>query len=58
MRIVTTMDPTRPANSRWSAIDEDSYDGADDSPTRYQIGFGRDMEQAKRELMEILEKLS
>lgn len=58
MRIVTTSDPTRPADSRWSAIDEDSYDGADDSPTRHQIGFGRDMEMAKRDLMEILEKLS
>lgn len=52
MKIVTKMDPTRPADSRWSAIDEDSYDGADDSPTRYQIGFGRDMEMAKQDLKE------
>lgn len=52
MRIVTTMDPARPADSLWSAIDEDSYDGADDSPTRHQIGFGRDIETAKRDLKE------
>jgi hypothetical protein len=51
-RIVATMDPTRPADSRWSAIDEDSYNGAEDSPTRYQIGFGHDMESAKRDLKE------
>ena len=52
MRIVTTMDPTRPADSRWSAIDEDSYNGADDSPTRHQIGFGRDMDEAQKDLLE------
>lgn len=55
VRVVATMDPTRPVNQRWSAIDEDTYDGADDSPTRHQIGFGVDMEAAKRDLREQLE---
>lgn len=25
----------------WSAIDEDTYDGAEDSQTRSQVGYGR-----------------
>lgn len=50
--IITTMDPTRPPDSRWSAIHKSTYDGAEDSPTRYQIGFGRDMEEATRDLKE------
>lgn len=55
MKIVATMDPTRPKESLWSAIDEHSYDGAEDSPTRHQIGWGRDMESAKADLREQLE---
>ena len=57
MRIVATMDPARPRDHKWSAIDEDTYDGADDSPTRYQIGWGVDMESAKAELRQKLESV-
>lgn len=38
----------------WTAIDEDSYDGAFDSPTRSQIGHGKTEEEAISDLMEIL----
>jgi len=57
MHIVATMDPTRPRDHKWSAIDEDTYDGADDSPTRYQIGWGADMESAKADLRQKLESV-
>lgn len=38
----------------WAAIDQDSYDGAFDSPTRFQIGTGVTEEEAISDLMEIL----
>lgn len=39
----------------WSAIDEDTYDGAPDSGTRHQIGYGRTEADAIKELMEMFE---
>ena len=39
----------------WSAIDEDTYDGAEDSGTRWQIGRGATEAEAIADLMEILE---
>lgn len=36
----------------WQAIDEDSYDGAPDSPTRHQVGFGSTPEAAIADLHE------
>lgn len=43
-----------PAINLWTAIDEDSYDGAFDSPTRFQIGHGSTEKGAIDDLMEIL----
>ncbi len=34
----------------WSAIDEDSYDGAPDSPNRNEIGYGATEEEAIKDL--------
>jgi hypothetical protein len=40
---------------QWCAIDLDTYDGADDSRRRHQIGLGATEEAAIADLMEILE---
>lgn len=39
----------------YHAIDEDTYDGAIDSPTRHQVGLGSTPEQAIADLMEEIE---
>ena len=36
----------------WSAIDDDSYDGAHDSATRHQIGYGRTEQAAINDLVQ------
>jgi hypothetical protein len=36
--------------SGWAAIDEDTYDGAEDSSTRHQIGLGNTEEEAIADL--------
>lgn len=53
MKIIATYAPPPIAdrNYDWSAIDDDTYDGADDSRTRYQIGYGRSKEAAIADLM-------
>ena len=40
---------------QWCAIDDDTYDGAEDSRTRSQIGMGKTEAAAIADLMEILE---
>jgi hypothetical protein len=40
----------------WTAVDDDTYDGAPDSKTRNQIGYGRTEEEAIKNLLEILEE--
>lgn len=40
----------------WSAIDDDSYDGAPDSSTRNEIGYGITQYDAIKELIEILKE--
>jgi hypothetical protein len=37
----------------WSAIDDDTYDGAPDSSTRGEIGYGRTEEEAIADLMRL-----
>lgn len=39
----------------WSACDWNSYDGAEDSGIRHQVGHGRTAEAALRDLLDILE---
>lgn len=39
----------------WSAVDDDTYDGAEDSGTRNQVGYGRTEQEAIDDLMSILE---
>lgn len=58
MNIVTDYDP-KPIPDRnfdWSAIDDDTYDGADDSTTRNQIGWGATREDAIADLKEQVEE--
>lgn len=34
----------------WQAIDEDTYDGSKDSPTRHQVGLGKTSDLAIADL--------
>lgn len=56
MRIKTRYDPPPIPDRRfdWSALDEDRYDGAPDSRTRGQIGYGATERAALAELHELL----
>ena len=56
MKIVTEEDQTgyAPHDCRYSAIDADSYDGAEDSRNRSTIGYGATPAKAVAELLEIL----
>ena len=58
MNIVTDhwLKPIPDRRFDWSAIDDDSYDGADDSSTRNQIGYGATEAEAIVELKVILEE--
>ena len=40
----------------WSAVDEDTYDGAEDSTTRNQIGYGPTELDAISDLLEKIEE--
>jgi hypothetical protein len=42
----------------WSAVDDDTYDGSEDSSTRGQIGYGATEAEAVADLMEILGETS
>lgn len=39
----------------WSAIDRNTYDGAEDSANRHQIGWGRTEQEAIADLLEQLD---
>lgn len=39
----------------WCAVDEETYDGAPDSRTRNQVGYGATEEEAIADLLSILE---
>lgn len=39
----------------WCAVDDETYDGAPDSRTRNQIGYGATEEEAIADLLSILE---
>jgi hypothetical protein len=58
MRILAYYDPPPipVRNMDWRAIDVDAYDGAPDSKTRSQIGYGGSRQQAINELMDLLEE--
>ena len=56
MKIETSYDP-KPIPIRrfdWVAVDSETYDGAPDSATRNQIGYGRTEAEAIADLMETL----
>lgn len=60
MKIVTEYDPPpipRASQWAWSAIDQETYDGADDSKLRHKVGHGATEEEAIADLMEQLEEL-
>lgn len=55
--ILTKHDP-KPLSTRqydWEARHQASYDGAEDSPTRHQIGFGATEQEAIEDLQEQLD---
>jgi hypothetical protein len=57
MKISTSYWP-KPGPSKafdWSAVDSDVYDGAEDSATRNQIGYGATEAEAIADLMEQIE---
>ena len=51
MKIVTEQD----WRDQWCAHDSDTYDGAEDSTNRHQVGTGKTEAAAVADLMEILE---
>jgi len=58
MKIVITEDSTgiAPADYRFTAYDDDTYDGAEDSRTRNQIGHGATRIAAIRDLLDLLDE--
>jgi hypothetical protein len=48
--------PIPDRNFDWSAIDESTYDGAEDSSNRDHVGYGRTEADAIADLMAILEE--
>jgi hypothetical protein len=46
--------PTPTRNCDWSAIDEHTYDGAPDSKTRREIGWGATAQEAVADLLRLL----
>lgn len=53
MKIVTSFiyPPIPDRRFDWQAVDDDSYDGADDSSNRHQIGYGSTEQEAVADLM-------
>ena len=56
MKIVTEADTTghAPRDCRYSAVDADTYDGAEDSRTRSTVGYGATPAAAIADLMALL----
>ncbi len=56
MKIVTEVDTTgyAPRDCRYSAVDSDTYDGAEDSRNRSCIGYGATPAAAIADLMALL----
>lgn len=53
MHIRTELHTSAPADQRWSAIDDDDYDGAPDTPWYGKLtGWGYTMDEAIDDLME------
>jgi len=57
MKIVVTEDNTglAPANYRFTAYDDETFDGAEDSSTRNQVGHGATRIAAIRNLLDLLD---
>ena len=55
MKILVEFDRDAPPECPWCAIDDDTYDGAPDSSTRDQIGWGRTRLEAIEDLFDILD---
>ena len=54
MKIRTELHNSAPAHQRWSAIDDDDYDGASDTPWFGKlIGWGYIMDEAIDDLMNL-----
>ncbi len=47
-----------PPWAAWSAIDEDAYDGAPDSGTRNNIGYGYTEQEAIADLKRLLDEIA
>jgi hypothetical protein len=59
MKIIAHEDTTgfAPRDCRWQAVDDDAYDGAEDSPRRGMIGFGRTEAEAIADLERLLQEV-
>jgi hypothetical protein len=60
MKIVVHEDNTgfAPADCRFYAIDDDTYDGAEDSSNRNHVGYGRTEAEAISDLLRLLDELA
>jgi hypothetical protein len=60
MRIVTDYwaKPIPDRSFDWSAYDDDTYDGAEDSSNRNHIGYGRTEAEAIADLLRLLDELA
>jgi len=58
MKIKTEYDrkPIPDRRFDWAAWDDATYDGAEDSPTRSEIGYGATEEEAIADLKQIIEE--
>ncbi len=60
MNIVTHKDTTgfAPRDCRFTAYDDDTWDGAEDSRNRHYIGFGATPDEAVADLHRLLEEVA
>ena len=60
MRIVTEYwaKPIPDRSFDWSAVDDDTYDGAEDSSNRNHVGYGRTEAEAIADLRRLLDELT
>lgn len=60
MNIVVTEDTTgwAPRSCRFTAYDDDTWDGAEDSRNRHYIGFGATPDEAITDLRRLLEEVA
>ncbi len=56
MKIRTSNTGAMDVEYAWSAVDDDTYDGTDDSANRNMIGYGKTEVEAIEDLMRLLQE--